>query len=301
MCCTSFKIAVQKIFNRPAKIDPAIGNEQLGLSAVIKEYGFISEPSTEKTDESNQDAFYRGDDSHGQLTYAVADGVSQSPDARNWAQRLVGISPLVLSHKDSFVSEFFKMQSAYLEDWEGRKNIILENNKNNWRFNFGNRSTINTPSGATYCSVTFHKTDEGLQYHALAIGDSCLFHISDGKLHNFFPLEKIEDFSRPPCVAYAGISKESLVDPTIGLQTCSGSVKEGDFIILATDAIAKWIYAQYSSPDSEVKNFRELLMLAKANDVDGMRAYISKERMNATLQDDDTTLLILRVNDGNAQ
>jgi serine/threonine protein phosphatase PrpC len=287
---------VHTITTIPTAIDSTNLPEELGLRQIITQYGFISEPSTEKTDATNEDASYLGKEDQGYLTYAVADGVGESPDARGWAQKLISLTPVVLSNRDAFASEFFKMQGAYLEDWERRKKIIIENNKNNWLFYHSNNPRIHRINGATYCSVTFHKTDEGLQYRALAIGDSCLFHISAGKVKKFFPLEKIEDFSRPPYVAYAGISEESLIDPTIGLRACSGNVEEGDFIILATDAIAQWIYAQHSNLDTT--RFNELLTHAKANDVDAMRAYIGKERLNCTLKDDDTTLIILHVREG---
>jgi hypothetical protein len=81
------------------------------------------------------------------------------------------------------------------------------------------------------------------RWQAMAIGDSCLFHVRKGKLLKSFPLVRSEQFNNHPALLSSlPDSRESVPQRPA---TCSGEWRSGDRFYLLTDALACWLLRRY--------------------------------------------------------
>lgn len=80
-------------------------------------------------------------------------------------------------------------------------------------------------------------------YHMTAVGDSCLFHISDGVLVFVGPLTEWTQFSRFPELVH---TTPDLPVPPEHVRSDSGTLHSGDVLLLTTDAIAKYLMRRHS-------------------------------------------------------
>lgn len=79
--------------------------------------------------------------------------------------------------------------------------------------------------------------DRGGEFTALAIGDSCLFQVREGKLIWSFPFTAAEEFnSRPLLLSSLGQG----ADREVAAQRVNGAWQHGDVFYLMTDALASW-------------------------------------------------------------
>lgn len=100
---------------------------------------------------------------------------------------------------------------------------------------------------------------------ALAVGDCCLVHV-DGvgkgmRVVDTFPLQKSSQFTMSPYLIGSRSNGESLNER---IQISDGNLRDGDMLLLATDAVAawllrrheegrplwKWLYRRLSTPES---------------------------------------------------
>lgn len=73
----------------------------------------------------------------------------------------------------------------------------------------------------------------GVRWRAVAVGDSCLFHLRGGVLLQAFPLESVEQFGSRPALLSCRASA-----PTPDPDWLAGTAAPGDTFALATDAVA---------------------------------------------------------------
>jgi hypothetical protein len=120
----------------------------------------------------------------------------------------------------------------------------------------------------------------------LAMGDSCALVWRDGNLLFSFPNSSSEDFKRAPvCFPTRGYRAswwKHVVQEEI-------TFCDGDVLVLATDAVAKWLLR-----DDEALR-RERLALLLAQTPDSWPAIVQSYRRTGCLDDDDSTALIVRV------
>ncbi|MDO4583647.1 MAG: hypothetical protein Q4D62_06040 [Planctomycetia bacterium] len=129
-----------------------------------------------------------------------------------------------------------------------------------------------------------------------AIGDSCLFHLRPGKpatgsfdgtdLLKVIPVEKSEDFEESPVVlGSADLGKDAFLE----FHPIQRIVQEGDWVILATDAVAQWALRCYEAGvNPNWEGFWELSMREFAQEMDQMRSV-------GEIRYDDATLALLRM------
>lgn len=196
--------------------------------------------------------------------FAIADGASESIFAGEWATLLCH------SFKDDPPTD--SLSSLWL----------LERQKQ-WRAQVGGRSDswfleqkIHDGAAATFLGLVIDVANAA--WHAVAVGDSCLFQIRDDELLRAFPIERAGLFgSRPPLI---GSTQAEKVEP---LQH-QGSLQQGDAFILATDAAAEWILNQV---EAGRKPWRDLVELPD----DLFPAWIDSLRTGKQIKNDDVTLL----------
>jgi len=127
-------------------------------------------------------------------------------------------------------------------------------------------------------------------WSATAVGDSCLFQISDGRLALAWPIDRSDLFgSRPVLVASVSIGNVKLGEH---VKSISGNWRTGDEFYLMTDAIGSWFIR-------EVEGGRAAADLAREVDSIGGQAsfekWVAGLHESRKLRNDDITLLRIRV------
>ena len=86
------------------------------------------------------------------------------------------------------------------------------------------------------------------QWTALAVGDCCLMQIDNvGKemrVIESFPLQQSSQFTMSPYLIGSGSDGVTLKDR---IHTSQGSLRDGDMLLLATDAMAAWLLKRYEA------------------------------------------------------
>lgn len=166
--------------------------------------------------------------------FAVADGVGTAVFSNIWAR-------IIAKH---FLTTPLLSSDPFEVDWwirpaqEEYKNQV----PNPMTLSLGARKKAQEGSFTTLVALRLVKIDaDEVAAQALAFGDSCLLvHRGAPEESDFsFPLEKVADFERGP-VCLPSFLKRFDRTFTICLAR-SVTLKPGDQVILATDAVAKWV------------------------------------------------------------
>jgi hypothetical protein len=130
--------------------------------------------------------------------------------------------------------------------------------------------------GAFATGLVFSVHDDGT-WAAASIGDCCLFHLR-GETVQAWPTDDPEAYTnRPDLIPSRGADRIPTPDTTTGRWV------PGDTFLLATDAVAAWLLR--AGPRSVLE--------ADAS----FEATVETARADATLRNDDATLLILELTD----
>ena len=243
----------------------------------IKVFPFITHKKAESSDDC-QDAIKVNEDIS---RYAVADGATRSFFPKWWAELLV---EYFCGRPDSFLSEEgWKEQLIPIQEkWYRR---VEERVKSRNLFYLTNSLNTREPAVSTFIGLEVDKTT--LEWQAVIIGDSCLFHKSANGFKSYL-IEKSEDFTSHPEV-FASFPEKNHYSPTF----ISGGFQSGDVFILATDALAKWILQH-----NEVDNIEAVLNQLKQIETDEQfNRFVDHEREheNIRLVNDDVTLMLITV------
>jgi hypothetical protein len=119
------------------------------------------------------------------------------------------------------------------------------------------------------------------RWHALAIGDSCLFHIRRGRLIRRFPLSHAAGFTARPFL----LSSNTTDDGHLRVRRLSGAWLPGDRFYLMTDALAHWFLASREAGESPWRQIDAL------DSQDDFVALVHDLRATRRLRNDDVTLL----------
>src|SRR5690606_35553105 len=96
------------------------------------------------------------------------------------------------------------------------------------------------------------------KWFALAVGDTCMFHIRRDQLLTAFPLANPEDFDNTPLLISSNLARN--VEVWASVEELQGEWQAGDLFILATDAMAVWLLSELQQRRCP---WLELLMFAE--------------------------------------
>ena len=125
-----------------------------------------------------------------------------------------------------------------------------------------------------------------LSWQAMAVGDSCLFVVRDGRLRLSFPLEDPAEFDNNPALVCSNPDNAGGLWESV--RRSSGECAPGDLLILATDALACWLLAEHAAGE---RPWETLLAL----DPPAWAGWVGERRRNGSMRNDDTTLVIIEV------
>jgi hypothetical protein len=127
---------------------------------------------------------------------------------------------------------------------------------------------------------------EGRRWHALAVGDSCLFQVRRGRLRAAFPLEGSAQFGSTPALVGSRGSPDEVLQQR---RQHTGEVRRGDRLWLMTDALACWFLTEVEA------GHRPWLHLQDLDDEpdSAFGEWVDRLRAGRKLRNDDTTLVAL--------
>jgi hypothetical protein len=231
----------------------------------------FTEPKHGQSSEEFEDAFA----SNVQLgRFAVADGATESSYAGLWARMLVeGFVNCSMPEPGCWASWLPALQSRW-ESAVGQRPLA-------WY------AEIKWQQGAfaTFLGVLV----EPPRWRALAVGDSCLFHIRQQKLHCAFPLNRSCDFGCSPwLIGSRGFTPEVMAMREVRLE---GEFGTGDRLWLMTDALAQWFLHEVEAGERPWQVLEHLL--TATDSATDFRHWIRALRGAARIRNDDVTLMAI--------
>lgn len=216
------------------------------------------------------------------LNFALSDGASEGVFS-NW-------------FSDSLVNAFGKMTEPDLQVvienaiqlWQSKKKqYIDERQKRNTPLLWYEEASILKGAFATLLGVHFTTTEslgEG-QWHAMSVGDTCLFQIRDDEIINQFPLISSNDFNNYPNLISTNYHLNEAAN--LGNKETLGSWKFNDTFYMMTDAMSQWFVSQ---SESDRKPWRGL-------DFESIRFgdFIENLRDERHIRNDDTTMIKITI------
>ncbi len=228
--------------------------------------------------EEYEDAF-AAEDATGR--YAIADGATESSFAGLWARLLV----------DQFVQDSHRDPARWTERLSALQDQLhaqVSRRPLPWYA----EAQLQRGSFATFLGVVLTvSADAGYAWRAVAVGDSCLFHTRDADLLAVFPLDRSEQFDNMPNLVGSRTSTDVIREKRELLT--QGHALPGDRLWLMTDALAHWCLAEHEAaknPWSEME-----LLPASRRPQDSFTAWIEGLRDERNLDNDDVTLLVIRM------
>jgi len=129
---------------------------------------------------------------------------------------------------------------------------------------------------------------DAFAYRSFAVGDCCLFHVRDGQLLRSFPMENSEAFNLDP-MSICSVDRKQ--DHLIPFAVLESTCREGDLLVLATDALAACIFRQM---EAEIPIcWEELWEITEQAFADRVRSWRTDKALR--MRYDDTTLVMARV------
>ncbi len=216
--------------------------------------------------------------------FCVADGAGTTLFSNIWADILVK----QFAHDPLTSDDIFEMEWWIRQAQKRYQQQAPTSDKLNWS---ARQKAAEQGAYATLATMRLTSHDaHSATARLLVIGDSCVLIGRDQRVTSF-PLEHAEDFDRAPYCVPALLKK--LNRNTLYAKTQEVPLLPGDTVILATDALARWIVSGGGSGQQSLA-WDALLEVAKKTESD-WPAFIDRCRDKGLIVDDDTTAIIIQM------
>ena len=218
---------------------------------------------------------------------AIADGATQGSHSGPWArvlcERFAGMDQS--QEPDALLAALVPAAREAFAAWEAE--YLAERNAKGRALAWFEAEVMGSGAFATLVGV--HLEDlpgGGVRFRALAVGDSCLFVLRQGKIEASFPLTVSSQFSGAPLLLASLAASSGLVAST--LKTLTGELTTGDGLLLATDALSAWAMRALERGEDPVPT---LLGLVGGDERTAFDDFLAAERREKRLRNDDVTLV----------
>ena len=205
--------------------------------------------------------------------YAIADGATEAFDAGSWARALVQSWTAEEACCDG---ENFKLWARAVgerweSEWSGRELAWYAEAKRE------------RGSFAAFAGVVFDEDEQGgLKWRAVALGDACVIHRRGNMIVRAMPLDDARKFNATPQLVPSRTERHADVWQHLCIE--AGAARDGDVLLLLTDAVAAWFLRLFAEADSCITKFENAL--ADGRDEE-LNLLIDAERQVGRLRDDD--------------
>ncbi|WP_424213053.1 hypothetical protein ACN20G_13705 [Streptomyces sp. BI20] len=241
------------------------------------------------------------------LFAAVSDGASESMLAGAWADRLARGAIAAMATDDdrhgktdgsaSFVEDLL---ARTVEQWDGfLAEYQAERAARGRPITWYEQPGLDKGAFATLMAVdvrveTGTAADSSRPPHwtwkAFALGDSCLFHLREGRLLASFPITDGAGFGITPQLLGSRNRDVDLI--TDRASTLTGELHPGEELVLATDALAAWLLS--TSQSGSGRAGEQLGNLADLGE-ETFAEWVQDERDKSRMRNDDVALIRMRV------
>jgi serine/threonine protein phosphatase PrpC len=221
--------------------------------------------------------------------FAIADGASQSLNPSIWADMLVKQfceNPNITN--ENWQNWLKPIQDKWLIDVQDKIRIAKEQSNSSWFYNNKKLTEQKQPAAATFVGVELKRNI----LDVTIIGDSCMFIWQDNKFTKSMPYNKSTDFDNFPQYL-ASFEKDNKFQP----QFIQYPIKNGEetYCILATDAFAKWIFANLEAKENV---FETLIHTSSQSQFEEIVAN-ARNSKTIKLDNDDVALLVVKISEEN--
>lgn len=208
------------------------------------------------------------------VQFAISDGATESSFSKELSDLLVS------SYKDkSFDKEHLPDTLKVISDtWRSMATAI--------ELPWYAQQKAETGAFATFLGLTINR--KGYNFETVAIGDCNLFQVRNDDVILTFPVTSIEEFGNTPNLIATNQQYQIEFEKIVAYG--SGSIEPNDLIILATDALAAWIFKQKDAGAKPWNHLSNILENYKAD----FEKWLNNQRQNNEIKNDDVTLLILK-------
>jgi hypothetical protein len=217
--------------------------------------------------------------------FAIADGAAESPYAALWAHLLV----------EEFVrqNERLPWWACWLpslqERWIAASRLASDGERADGGVPWYLEPGLIQGAFATFLGLVIEENN----WHALAVGDSCLFQVRQDELVRAFPIARAADFSNAPWLVGSRTSPGEVPHKN-GVQQ-QGDWQPRDRFWMMTDALAQWFLIQVEAGNKPWLALDPLLSTVGGEDTaqQAFAAWIEGLRTGRQLRNDDVTLLAI--------
>lgn len=211
------------------------------------------------------------------VRFAISDGATESSFSKEWSDLLVScfkdksFDPENLPTTIKRISETWQSMAKSIElPW------YAEQKAENGAF-------------ATFLGITLNFTNA--KFEAVAIGDCTLFLIRNDKLDTSFPITKIEEYGNTPNLFSSNQKYQTDFEKTVNY--LDGIILKDDLLILASDALAMWIFQRIKEGEKPWYSLMTLLNYEEyQTDFANWTANKIKEN---EIKNDDISLVIINI------
>ena len=216
---------------------------------------------------------------------AVADGASDAFEAGAWARLLV----TTYVHAPPLINPeaFLEWLQSPARAWKATLNWAALP----W---YAEEKARTVGGLATLLGFSLDDAGEAdgqtVRWTALAVGDACLLHVRKHDVLMRFPIESADAFGTAPPLLSTRLQHDKAMLESGELRHYGGTCQPGDLFLLATDAMAEWLYSLADLKDMKL-GWESVSNLIEED----FEALIEELRTQAIIRNDDVTLLVLRV------
>jgi hypothetical protein len=236
-----------------------------------------------------EDSFWpkrTGEKERSRLRLAIADGASEALLSRRWAD------VLVRSYIASRSRDFARVYERALLSWQEAYASYLDDRQARGRpIQWYEEPGLKRGAFATFLGVSLTSSRDGAsgKWTAVAVGDSCLFHVRGDQLMAAFPLERSAQFDvTPELVRSKPQRPEAIVESAVAGH---GAWHVDDSFYLATDALASWFLSSVEAGGQPWRGLADLDTEAAPDFSD----WVGELRSSRAMRNDDVTLLRIDV------
>jgi len=238
--------------------------------------------------DENEDAFYpkRDGERHGQLfRFAVADGASESMLSGKWADILVTTFSRFKVPSNNFKG-FLERANTNWSSW--RKDYLYKRQKWGRPIQWFEEPGLRAGAYSTFLGLTLIDSEEEKsgKWHAIALGDTCVFQIRNDNLEAKFPLENSSEFNNRPLLVSSNYPFDERIIES--WKERDGGWCVADRFYIMTDALATWFLEQ--SESSNVP-WRILCDFGRSERPQSFENWIRELRVTGQIRNDDITLV----------
>lgn len=216
------------------------------------------------------------------LPVAVADGATESLFSGLWARLLVrAFTHTPFPDADRLLAALPDLQRQWDADVRGKDLPWYAQEK------------LHEGAFATLLGLSLSEAEGSpgqATWHALAVGDSCLFQVRKEQVLRSFPLERAEAFGSAPFLIATHRARNAGVANQV--RTATGELHAGDTLLLMTDALACWFLSEHERGQAP---WRALPGPEEEALQEAFQAFVGDLRRRKVIRNDDCTLLRLHL------